>query len=124
MNTLKNLSNKLAAVATVGLVLGTSSFASANTFADSVTNTTATTTAMPQLIGNAAYIGGLAFGIAGVIKLKAHVDNPGQNGLKDGLIRLGIGGALVAFPALTEAMVDLAGNGGGTIATVTVPNAP
>lgn len=64
---------------------------------------------LPNLISTVAFIAGIGMAIAGVFKIKAHVDNPAQAPLKDGLIRLAVGGALLAFPLLTNLMVSLVG---------------
>lgn len=64
---------------------------------------------IPNLISTVAFIAGIGMAIAGVFKIKAHVDNPAQAPLKDGLIRLAVGGALLAFPLLTNLMVSLIG---------------
>ncbi len=39
------------------------------------------------MIQTVAYVGGIGLGVAGIFKLKSHVDNPGQTPMKDGLIR-------------------------------------
>lgn len=79
---------------------------------DFTTTTDAITTSaskIPNLISTVAFIAGIGMAIAGVFKIKAHVDNPAQAPLKDGLIRLAVGGALLAFPLLTNLMVSLIG---------------
>ncbi len=63
----------------------------------------------PDLVSAAAYIGGIGMGVTGVVKLKQHVDQPTQNPMKDGLVRLGAGGGLLALPAITTAMIDTVG---------------
>ena len=68
---------------------------------------------IPNLISTTAFVAGIAMAIAGVFKIKAHVDNPAQAPLKDGLIRLAVGGALLAFPLLTNLMVSLIGQDAG-----------
>jgi hypothetical protein len=42
--------------------------------------------------------------IAGIYKLKEAVDNPGQNSIQDGFIRLAAGGALIALPTIVSTM--------------------
>ena len=67
----------------------------------------------PKLISAACYVGGATFVGTGVMKVKAHVDNPGQTPLREGLVRLGAGGVLVAAPALTSVMTESSGVGAG-----------
>jgi len=45
------------------------------------------------------------------LKIKDHVENPSQTPLKDGAIRLAVGGGLFTIPIITEAMTNLLGAG-------------
>ena len=63
------------------------------------------------LISTVCWIGGAGLGVAGIFKLKNHVDNPGQTPLKDGLIRLGCGGGLLSFPFIMAAMQGTVSDG-------------
>ncbi len=58
----------------------------------------------PALISAVAYLFGLLLGVLGILKIKNHVENPDQVPLKDGVIRLIIGGALFAIPSIYQAM--------------------
>jgi len=71
---------------------------------DSIDNAGKQLQTLPTYINYASYIIGTAMGVAGVSKLKAHVDNPGQTPIKDGLGRLGAAGLFIALPALLEIM--------------------
>ena len=64
-----------------------------------------------NLISTVCWIGGAGLGVAGIFKLKQHVDNPGQTPMKDGLIRIGCGGGLLAFPFIQSAMQGSISNG-------------
>ncbi len=112
----KHLTHKLAAAVTAGVLVGQANAAFAENFSDLSDNIVTASSRIPSLISTVAYIGGIGLGVAGVFKLKAHVDSPGQTPLKDGLVRLGAGGGLLALPFLTDAMVGNinAGNAGGT----------
>lgn len=69
---------------------------------------------VPGLIAGVGYILGLVMGVTGILKLKEHIEAPQQVGLREGMIRLLIGGALLALPMIYEAMnVTLRGGGGG-----------
>ena len=115
MKSLK-ITHKLAAAATVGVLSAASAPASATlqTFDNTAQNIAEASKNFANLISIVAYIGGTGLGVAGVFKLKQHVDNPGQVAMKDGLIRLGAGGGLLGLPFLTEAMTDAAGGGVGS----------
>lgn len=62
---------------------------------------------IPGFITAIAYIMGVLFAVLGILKIKDHVENPSQTQLKDGAIRLAVGGALFAVPILLQAMQDL-----------------
>lgn len=102
---MKHLTHKLAAIATVGLLTGTSMDANAATNLTSLTNNIAeSSVGLSRMTSLVAYLCGSAFAVAGIFKLKQHVDNPGQTPMKDGMIRLGCGGGLLAVPAIQSAM--------------------
>lgn len=113
---MKKLStHKLAAAVTTTLLATQSGAAFA---AEGLSNVSdkivASSLSFPDLISTTAYVGGVGMGVTGVFKLKQHVDQPAQNPMKDGLIRLGAGGGLLALPALTTNMIDTVGEGQGT----------
>jgi hypothetical protein len=124
----QKLTHKLAAVMTAGAMLSeaTAAFAgpSNTTFKTMSQNIVTSSGGLPGMISTVAYIGGVGLGVAGVFKLKQHVDNPGQTPMKDGLIRLGAGGGLLALPFLTGAMMGSINNGTNTQATETLMLAP
>jgi hypothetical protein len=59
---------------------------------------------VPAFITTVTYILGILLAIAGIFKLKQAVDNPGQNSIQDGFIRLAAGGALIALPTIVATM--------------------
>lgn len=105
---------KLAAALTAGMLAGSSdAFAAGGgtNFQDVSNNIMASSQDFPNLISTVSYIGGIGLGVAGIFKLKEHVDNPGQAKMKDGLVRLGAGGGLLALPFITDAMTGTIGTG-------------
>ncbi|HEX2753173.1 MAG TPA: hypothetical protein VHP34_08780 [Alphaproteobacteria bacterium] len=100
------ISHKLAAVATMGMIVGSSTSAEANAtnFATMSENLVVASSGFQNLISTVCWLGGAGLGVAGIFKLKQHVDNPGQTPMKDGLIRIGAGGGLLAFPFIQNAM--------------------
>jgi hypothetical protein len=106
------MSHKLAAIATVGMMVGSSSDAhAALTFKNMSQNIIMASSSFQSLISTVCWIGGAGLGVAGIFKLKQHVDNPGQTPMKDGLIRIGAGGGLLAFPFIQQAMQGSISNG-------------
>lgn len=67
---------------------------------------------LPHLISALGYLGGLFFGIMGVMKLRMHVENPGNAPLPSAAIRLFIGGIMLSLPTLYDVMTDTVGGGG------------
>jgi hypothetical protein len=110
-----NITHKLAAAMTVGVLMSEAgpAFAQGTGFQQVTSNINASASTLPDLISTVAYIGGIGLGVAGIFKLKQHVDNPAQAPMKDGLVRLGAGGGLLALPMLTDAMTSTVGQGTG-----------
>lgn len=108
----RSMTHKLAACATLGMIAGSVSAAdAATTFKDMSTNIITASSGFNNLISVVCWIGGAGLGVAGIFKLKMHVDNPGQTPMKDGLVRIGCGGALLAFPFIMQAMQGSISNG-------------
>lgn len=108
----RSMTHKLAACATLGMIAGSVSAAdAATTFKDMSTNIITASSGFNNLISVVCWIGGAGLGVAGIFKLKMHVDNPGQTPMKDGLVRIGCGGALLAFPFIQQAMQGSISNG-------------
>ena len=90
----------------------------ASTVADNIMSSAGS---FPALINTFAYIAGIGLAVTGVFKLKQHVDNPGQAPMKDALMRLAAGGALLALPFMTSVIqgtIDA-----GSLSTTTFSNA-
>lgn len=104
---------KLAAAVMAGYMMAESAPASAAslTFRNMTTNMVDASGGLHNLISTVCWIGGSGLGVAGIFKLKMHVDNPGQTPMKDGLVRLGCGGGLLAFPFIQNAMQGSIANG-------------
>lgn len=117
---------RVASAMTVGMMFSTDAFAQfsggttggGNNFSNVTDKLVGSSSKLPNLITTMAYIGGIGMGVAGIMKLKAHVDNPGQAPMKDGLIRLAAGGGLLSLPMIIESMTNTVG-AGGTGATLT-----
>lgn len=77
---------------------------------------------LPGLISGGAYIIGIILGVWGILKLKEHVENPGNVGLREGIIRLLVGGAFFALPTLYVAMFETFDDGGIAAALMPLVN--
>lgn len=75
---------------------------------------------LPGLLSMGAYIMGIVFAIGGVLKIKDHVENPGQTELKAGIIRLIVGGLLFALPSLMVIMTSTVGDQSGNVKATTL----
>lgn len=98
------VTHKLAAIATMGMMVYADGALAATTFKDMSKNIVTATSGFQNLISTVCFLGGSGLGVAGIYKLKQHVDNPGNTPMKDGLVRLGAGGGLLAFPFIQQAM--------------------
>ncbi|MQW45320.1 hypothetical protein GHK68_24425 [Sinorhizobium meliloti] len=105
----------LAASAAVvaGMIAAPAYGAGGNNFSSIGSNIIASIRDVPGLISGLAYLFGLVLGVAGILKIKDHVENPQQTPLKDAAARLLAGGALFALPIVYEAMHNTIGQGGG-----------
>lgn len=107
---------KLQAAAAVALVAGTED-AHANDFSTIATNIIESIASLPGLLSGVAYMFGILLAVLGILKIKDHVENPGNTPLKDGAIRLAAGGALFALPIVYEAAFVTIGEDGAGVET-------
>ncbi|AEP10726.1 hypothetical protein [Micavibrio aeruginosavorus] len=75
---------------------------------------------LPGLLSGIAYMFGILLGVLGILKIKDHVENPGQVALKDGAIRLAAGGGLFALPIVYDAMLNTVGADGTATSAATL----
>lgn len=123
--------NRLAAYTSASLVTGLMSSTSANAGDATFTTISKTITdqigGLPGFITAISYIMGTLFAVLGILKIKDHVENPSNTPLKEGAIRLAVGGGLFTVPLITEAMQNLVGQGTGvdvqTMKNITTYNA-
>ena len=87
-----------------------------NNFNSIAQNIITSIASLPSLLSGIAYMFGILLGVLGILKIKDHVENPGQTPLKDGAIRLAAGGGLFALPIVYEAMTATIGEGAGATA--------
>ena len=122
IKSIKRQSLHLSAAFAAGMLLS-SSEAQANNFSNIASNITTSIQNLPGLLTGLAYMFGILLGVLGILKIKDHVENPQQNPLKDGAIRLAAGGGLFALPIVYEAMRETIGQGSGvSAATLTKVN--
>ncbi len=107
------------AVTSALLMLGTSTAFAGNDVSALESQIQSNVNALPKLVGYVAYLCGTGLGVAGIFKLKAHVDAPAQAPMKDGVIRLVAAGGLLALPSVLATMVNST-NSGGTLSSATL----
>ena len=119
---------RLSAAVTAGVMVGQSSDAYATATNTDLGGFTAyvgaSAASLPAFISTIAYICGVGLAVAGIFKLKQHVDNPSQSPMKDGIIRLGAGGCLLTLPFIAEAMLNSMGNTDANTVSTMLTDAP
>lgn len=73
---------------------------------------------LPSLLAAIAYLVGLLSVVAGVLKVKEHVENPEQTPLREAVIRLAFGGALFSLPTIYSSLESLIYGDGTNVATI------
>ncbi len=117
MKKFKNKMMMASAAGFIGLVSGVeTASATGNNFNSIVNNMERSISGIPGLISGVSYMMGILLGVLGVLKIKDHVENPGQTPLQQGAIRLAAGGGLFALPIVYEAMRTTIGNNGALVA--------
>jgi hypothetical protein len=112
LKTLKIKTQLMSAAMTAGMFMATSG-ASAQDFNTYTKNLSGQVSGMPDVVGYISYLGGFALAALGVVGLKQHVENPGNNPMKNGLAKLGFGGMLLALPSVVSA-IQGSGEAGGS----------
>ena len=113
---IKKASLNVSAAAFVGLVGGVESAhatttTNGNDFSSIAHNINDSISELPGLLTGVSYMMGILLGVLGILKIKDHVENPGQTPLQHGAIRLAAGGGLFALPIVYEAMLNTIGEG-------------
>lgn len=120
MNILKKKSLQVSAAVFVGLVGGVESAHAQNDFTTITNNITESISGLPGLLTGVSYMMGILLGVLGILKIKDHVESPGNAKLQEGAIRLAAGGGLFALPIVYEAMQNTIGNDGSGPTTITL----
>lgn len=106
----------LKSLAVFGVVAGSLALMSSTGYAQDLQGTINTANTQiksaPTIISAVCYIVGAALCAAGLLKLKAHSENPGQNPIGHGLGRLVIGGCLMALPVMAKFIQSSVGASG------------
>lgn len=89
-------------------------------FSDIATNIITSIASLPGLLSGVAYMFGILLAVLGILKIKDHVENPGNTPLKDGAIRLAAGGALFALPIVYDAAYTTIGQEQNLVATASL----
>lgn len=86
-----------------------------NDFSEIARNINESISELPGLLTGVSYMMGILLGVLGILKIKDHVENPGQTPLQHGAIRLAAGGGLFALPIVYEAMLNTIGDDGTAV---------
>lgn len=108
---------------TTGMIMAAEDAQAGTQFNDIAESVVTNIADLPGLLTGLCYLIGLILFALGCFKIKDHVENPGNTPLKDGAIRLAIGGALFAIPLVTDAMRELIGGDSGATVDVADVNA-
>ncbi|MFP4313786.1 MAG: hypothetical protein ACLFR0_05605 [Alphaproteobacteria bacterium] len=77
---------------------------------------------VPGIVTAMAYLLGVIACVVGILKIRDHVENQEQTPIREGVVRLLLGGALFSIPTIYEAVETTitggAGSVGGTLATI------
>lgn len=114
---IKNHYTLAGATLVAGMMSGASDVMAANTFSDISNNIGTGIGSIPGLLSSLAYLFGLILAILGILKIKDHVENPNNTPLREGVIRLLVGGFLFGLPILSEAMLGSINDGSGKAVT-------
>ncbi len=120
---IRNKSLQMSAAFVAGYMMtSTNAHASggANNFNNIAENIVSSISNMPSLLSALSYMFGILLGVLGIMKIKDHVENPGNEPLKNGAIRLAAGGALLALPIVFEAMLETIGSDNNPVGAATV----
>ena len=106
----RKLSNKLNKIVKYSALFGLLLLATQEVFASSggqslsdiVNNVQTNIKTLAPLLAIISYIAGIAFAIAGIVKFKAHKDNPSQVALSQAIVYLGVGAALIFLPMILQ----------------------
>ncbi|MDP9195159.1 MAG: hypothetical protein M3O22_00045 [Pseudomonadota bacterium] len=110
MSRINDLSLKFSALATAAIMTGWAGSAQAQASLLEMTDETKNQLVnIPLLLSWVAYIIGALFIISGLLKLRAHIDNPGQAPLQHALARIGVGAGLIVAPFIARAAVNTFG---------------
>ena len=116
LKSMKTKSQLLSAAAMTGLIMGASPV-SAQTFNEYVEGASDQVTNFPQVVAFLSYLGGFVLAALGVVGLKQHVENPGNNPMKNAVAKLGFGGMLLALPPVVNALQTSGAGAGNNVAT-------
>jgi len=111
---------KISALTTIAMLSGAADASAGNNFSKVAANVATSAASLPGLISGVAYMLGILLAVLGILKIKDHVENPGQTPLQHGVIRLVAGGGLFALPIVTESMFETIGD--GTVSKVALVN--
>ena len=96
------------------IALSSTSALAATTLGTNITTATNAMNSFPALLTTIAYISGIFLCVAGILKLKQHVDTPQQVRLHEGVMRFIAGGLFLSLPFFSSAVYGTIFGGGMT----------
>ncbi|MDX2028793.1 MAG: hypothetical protein SFW62_09195 [Alphaproteobacteria bacterium] len=87
-------------------------WAQGNNIGSTVTSVNSSLVDVPKMVSILFYIGGAALAGAGLLKLKAHAENPSQTPISHGLGRLLVGAGLLVLPFVSGQIINTMNFGG------------
>lgn len=127
---LNTKTQKMSAAVMTGAMVGTfgestKAFANGTELNEYLGTTSGKVNEVPDLVAFISYLGGTALAALGIVSLKQHVEQGGQQKpMKDGLAKLGFGGMLLALPTITNVMSGSTAAEGSNATYVGFSNAP
>lgn len=88
-------------------------FAQGQTLGQVINNVVNSSSSIPGLFGGLSYLFGVYLGIVGVLKLREHVESPGNVPIWEPVKKFLTGGAFFALPTVLEAAYNTVANGLG-----------
>ena len=75
------------------------------------------TSRFSTIVSAGSYVGGAAMGMRGMLKLKAHAENPSQTGLGVGAGSVAVGAGLIGLPFIINSVLQTGGGNASTSIT-------
>ena len=96
-------------------LMATNAMASSNDIGQIATAFGQTTTGFASIASGGSYVAGAFMGMRGMLKLKAHAENPSQTGLGIGAGSVAVGAGLIGLPFIINSVLSTGGGDASTL---------